>query len=964
MRGRGGKLFDPASFPFLQSQAVPTDPIQVPLVSDGCVLRVLDGLLTLDGERLSYRALDVEQIGSVYETVMGFTAQIASGPSVAIRAGKRDRTPVFVDLSSLAAIPAKDRLKWLKENTERGKFPSRTERAIAAARDQDHLATALLEVVDERGSPGGRVCPVGTPLLQPTDERRRTGSHYTPRDLTAPIVLNALAPALERIGPDATPEAVLSLKVCDPAMGSGAFLVEACRQLAARLVEAWRVHPDKQPSLPPDEDEELHAKRLVAQRCLYGVDRNPMATDLARLSMWLATLARDHEFTFLDHALKSGDSLVGLTARQIGGLRWKDEQSDVAPFDGFLRDRVRQVTEGRWAIREAPDDVTRAIQEQRHREVEGWTEQVRLLGDATLANFFSTDGPRARETARVNLGVAASLGPDQSWPRIRDTAAGLASGNYPVRAFHWEVEFPEVFTGLTGGFDAIVGNPPFLGGKRISTEYGDNYAQWLQTVHHEANGNSDLVAHFFRRAYSLLRRGGCFGMIATNTIGQGDTRTTGLGAVLQAGGCICRAIRRLPWPGEAAVVVSVVHVLKDAVAQAVLDGRPVARISAYLVQGQLDTSPARLVANTGRSFIGCFVFGLGFTFDDEAASKGKASSLEEMRRLVAKDSRNAQRIFPYLGGEEVNTDPRHTHRRCVIDFNDFPLRREHMDLAWRDMSPKARAECRTRGIVPSDYPDPVAADWPDLLEVVERLVKPERAVQKRDAVRQRWWQYADKRPALRRAISSLDAVVVISLVTPHCVFAQVPTGTVFAHRLAVFTGEPIATLGCLQSRVHEVWTRAFTSTFEDRLNYSPSDCVDTFPFPFSNAEMRSASAEYVDHRAALMVASGEGLTKTYNHFHDHNERSTGIVKLRDLHAALDRAVLHAYGWDDLLDRAAPEFLDAGNEADHRYQDRLFWNAEFRDEILGRLLDLNAERAEREAAAGSVPSTIVDELEEV
>jgi len=463
MRGRGGKLFDPASFPFLQGQTVPTDPIQVPSVSDGCVLRVLDGLLTLDGERLSYRALDVEQIGSVYETVMGFTAQIATGPSIAIRAGKRDRTPVFVDLGTLTSIPSKDRMKWLKENTERGKFPSRTERAIATARDEDQLATALLEVVDERGSPAGRVCSAGTPLLQPTDERRRTGSHYTPRGLTAPIVQHALAPALERLGPNATPEMVLSLKVCDPAMGSGAFLVEACRQLAARLVEAWRVHQDKRPVLPPDEDEELHAKRLVAQRCLYGVDRNPMATDLARLSLWLATLARDHEFTFLDHALKSGDSLVGLTGRQIGGVRWKDEQSDVAPFDGFLRDRVRQVTEGRRAIREAPDDVSRATQEQRHRAVEGWAAEVRWLGDATLAAFFGADRPRARETVRVSLGVSASLGPDQSWPRIREAAAVLAAGEHPIRPFHWEIEFPEVFTGVSAGFDAIVGNPPFAG---------------------------------------------------------------------------------------------------------------------------------------------------------------------------------------------------------------------------------------------------------------------------------------------------------------------------------------------------------------------------------------------------------------------------------------------------------------------------------------------------------------------
>ena len=98
---------------------------------------------------------------------------------------------------------------------------------------------------------------------------------------------------------------MLDLKVCDPAMGSGAFLVEACRALGERLVQAWTRWPETRPTIPPDEDEELHARRLVAQRCLYGVDKNPLATDLARLSLWLATLARDHEFTFLDHALKS-----------------------------------------------------------------------------------------------------------------------------------------------------------------------------------------------------------------------------------------------------------------------------------------------------------------------------------------------------------------------------------------------------------------------------------------------------------------------------------------------------------------------------------------------------------------------------------------------------------------------------------------------------------------------------------
>ena len=164
------------------------------------------------------------------------------------------------------------------------------------------------------------ISPPAAPLLQPTTSAVRR-SHYTPRSLTEPIVRQALAPAFERLGPDATPAQILDLKVCDPAMGSGAFLVEACRQLGQRLVQAW-LRPGPKPGIPADEDDELHARRLVAQRCLYGVDRNPMATDLARLSLWLATLAREHEFTFLDHALKTGDSLIGLSRAQIAALNW------------------------------------------------------------------------------------------------------------------------------------------------------------------------------------------------------------------------------------------------------------------------------------------------------------------------------------------------------------------------------------------------------------------------------------------------------------------------------------------------------------------------------------------------------------------------------------------------------------------------------------------------------------------
>lgn len=366
VQARGGKLFDPDEFPFLEGRAAKDDALRVLHVYDGCLLRILEGLMTIklrgvNRERLSYRTLDVEQIGSVYETVMGFTVEAATSRVLAIKAGKNNKTPVFVALDDLLAKKGKDRIKSLKENAGRALTAAQA-KPVEEAKSVEDLSVALDNIVDERGSPKKRIAPAGTPILQPTGERRRTGSHYTPRSLTAPIVKHALEPAFARLGPDATPEQVLELKVCDPAMGSGAFLVEACRALGERLVTAWARWPRKRPKIPADEDEELHARRLVAQRCLYGVDKNPRAVDLARLSLWLATLARDHEFTFLDHALKCGDSLVGLTTAQIAAANWDESKPGLPLFRQLVRDKVAKAVQSRAEIQSAPDDTMRAIQ--------------------------------------------------------------------------------------------------------------------------------------------------------------------------------------------------------------------------------------------------------------------------------------------------------------------------------------------------------------------------------------------------------------------------------------------------------------------------------------------------------------------------------------------------------------------------------------------------------------------------
>ncbi|WP_322963947.1 Eco57I restriction-modification methylase domain-containing protein [Sphingomonas fuzhouensis] len=951
MQARGGKLFSEAAFPFLLGRDTPDQPECVLPVGDGCILRVLDSLLMLKGERVAYRALSVEQIGSVYEAVMGFTVQRAPSIMLAIRAGKGNKVPVWVDLDALAATKSSERERALKLWTGRAAWPAAVSRSLRGAEDVAALAAALGPVTDPRASPRGQPVAAGTPILQPTDERRRTGSHYTPPSLTRPIVQHALAPAFARIGPDAGPAQVLDLKVCDPAAGSGAFLVEACRQLGERLVAAWTRWPAQRPTIPADEDDLLHAKRLVAQHCLRGVDRNPLAIDLAKLALWLETLASAHEFTFLDAVLRCGDSLVGLPNPNIIAVTWDKVSGQQGFVEAIVREGIDAAAQLRRLMRVEAEIAPYAVQEQRHDAATFALARAQLVADGILWSYFTgtTARERAARLAEVQQCVLAPT--PASWARLQACRDALRQPPIGITPFHWELEFEDVFNRANPGFDAIIGNPPFAGKNTIAAGHAPAYPDWLKTLHTGAHGNADLAAHFFRRAYGLLRRGGAFGLIATNTIRQGDTRETGLTKILAEGGAIIRAVSRHRWEGEAAVVVAQVFVMKGAAdVTPMLDDRPVRRISAYLMEGDLDGSPAALRENAGKAFIGSFLLGMGFTFDDVNYSKGKASSIDMMSELIAAHADNANRIRPYLGGEEVNNSPIISHSRYTIDFGDMPLRRIENGKNWASLSERERADQLRSGLVAHDYPDRVAADWPALLEIVERLVKPERDRDNRELRRRKWWQFAEKAPQLYQAISSLNKVMVRPQVSPHHAFAFVPSDQVLALTLVNFAMESNSAFAILQSRVHEVWTRFFASTLEDRLRYTPSDCFETFPLPPGYADspdLEAAGQAYHDHRAALMIARDQGMTPTYNRFHRAADTDDDIATLRALHHAMDRAVLAAYGWDDLAAEAAPVFLDSESEDDHRYQGRLFWPAPFRDAVLARLLKLNEERVRME-----------------
>ena len=371
------------------------------------------------------------------------------------------------------------------------------------------------------------------------------------------------------------------------------------------------------------------------------------------------------------------------------------------------------------------------------------------------------------------------------------------------------------------------------------------------------------------------------------------------------------------------MVVSVVHLLKgNCEGQQFLDGNAVDTITAFLFHDGDHNDPVRLTANGGKSFQGSIVLGMGFTFDD-TDKKGVATPIAKMEELIDKYPNNEAVIAPYIGGQEVNTSPRHAYHRFVINFGDCE-----------------EAVCRSQ--------------WPELMSIVEDKVKPQRLRNNDGGANEMWWQFLRPRPELTAAIEALERVLVINCgATPHHAFAFLPNGMVYANSLAVFPFESNAAFCTLQSRPHEIWARFFGSSMKDDLRYTPSDCFETFPFPGNwetHAALEAAGKEYYRFRADLMVRNNEGMTTIYNRFHDPDAYDSSVVRLRNLHANMDRVVLHAYGWTDvptdcefLLDFEIDEEEYKGKKKPWRYR----WPDAVRDDVLARLLALNGERAQLE-----------------
>ncbi|MEA1052703.1 DNA methyltransferase [Lamprobacter modestohalophilus] len=938
---RQGDLFDPHGYPFLEGWTGSNAPIisqkaraevKVPTVDDGTVFVLLRSLLIFQGQRLSYRTLDVEQIGSVYESLMGYHVCACESPAVAIKInGKRGAAKFWLEPKAVLERPAGQRVKWLQNECGFDKpVATKIKKALdgfaSNAEDQGAAFESLLPLAaGKKGLAHEQRASAGQYVLQPGSERRRSGTQYTPRSLTEPIVRKTLEPLIRCLGEAPTAEQLLQLKICDPAMGSGAFLVECCRQLADAVVAAWARAGEIETIAAscPGGDVVAHARRLVAQRCLYGVDKNPMAVQLAKLSLWLFTLARDLPFTFLDHSFRHGDSLVGLDLEQIKAFHWKPNKQ--LSFLGLEIKRVfDEVVVIRQQIHQLADNETpegQKLKAQKLFDAEDSTEKLRRVADICVGAFFAESTERGRLNQRqvredfvrvwLETGVDAKGAMDKWSSEIR-------SQHFP---FHWWLEFPEVFNSEKSSLithdqvnhsedmDGFVGNPPFGGTSTIAASSGSDYFKWLTTTFTGdtgVRGKCDLCAFFFRRACQLLGDHGALGMVATNTISQGDTRSIGLKHILAKGFRIHFALPNMAWPGDAAVVVSLVGLVKgkyDTNNLSVFEGKTVEAINSRLRPKPERPDPSKLNVNEGHAFVGSMVYGDGFEL-----------TLLERDRLIESNPNCHELIFPYLGGEEVNTCASQSFRRYVINFGEMSLE-------------EARA-------------------WPDLMGIVEERVKPYRENLKENSstissFKRYWWRHGNPRSESYRVNRRRKRCLVSARVSKHLMFSFQPTDRLFSEQLYVFSLDTYTAFAVLQSRVHEVWARLLSSTMgEAGLRYGLRNCFYTFPFPAKDIRESISVAEAIgervyEARALFMNESNMGLTDTYNLIKDPECSDKSILHLRLLHESMDRAIIDAYRWGDI---EVPVYCPQNPEEEGEVE-------KFKDEILDRLHVLNMKRAE-------------------
>lgn len=952
MPAYGGSLFDPGRFPALLARN-DDGSLKVP-INDRVMLHVLRAVQTERStgqlRRISFREIDVEQIGYIYEGLLGYTTKIAETTVLGLK-GKEGVEPEItlaklrslIDETSAEDFPAA-LIAFLKDDQPGAKplTAARLKSARAAAVDEAEARRLLLPVchhdpnliaellplfgllrTDLRGLP--LVVPPGGLLVVETPSRKNAGAHYTPRSLAEEVVKYTLEPLVYSPGPLQTGNEaewkpvssaeLLDLNVADIAAGSGAFLVAAARYLGEKLVAAWaREGSIDLESLDDGATVRIRtsAEREVIAHCLYGADINPMAVEMCKLSLWLVSMDPTKPFSFVDDKVLCGNSLLGLTSADqlrylhIDPTSVKDRQ---LVFSRDIDGPLRKASQLRESISQSSVDDDDPQRSARHKaallgEARESTAMLRDIADGVIATGLLRGGRpgKALEVAYENLAIAVlNAYPEGDYPSDKSMLATIQeAGLTPTvetdferwQPLHWLIEVPDVLE--RGGFDAIIGNPPFLGGKKLSSAVGSNMRDWLVNVLASCKaGNADLAAYFFLRAGSLLNSHGSAGLVATNTIAQGDTRVVGLDQMVSAGFVIFRAIQSRPWPSVSANLEFAAVWGTNSVVSSELP-----RISTLLdPQSRVEGLPKRLSESQGAAFKGVNINGLGFLMPPD-----------EAKRMIGEDPVNATVLRPYYVGADLNATPDIRTNRWAVDFGSMPyelVQRFALPLAWvRERVPAQRANLKNK----------------------RRL-------------QEQWWRYEASANSLRKAASELDEVLAIAVVSKTAMPVRIDAAHLFSQDVVVFVCCEYSDQAVLSSSLHQLWAITYGSGMRNDPRYTPSDVFETFPRPQSTDRTEAVGRVLELERREIMQRRGLGLTSLYNLVNDPvllDSSDVDIARLRAIHVEVDYAVADAYGWSDLqMNHAVDQFRQL-----HRFTP----DKDARIEILDRLLEENHLRA--------------------
>lgn len=471
-----------------------------------------------------------------------------------------------------------------------------------------------------------------------------------------------------------------------------------------------------------------------------------------------------------------------------------------------------------------------------------------LREQQTLAVYFPLSNLRgieidqfAVQLARVTLWMGQKLAVDELG--LDETVLPLTDLSGIERGDALRMDWPRA--------DAIIGNPPYHGDRRLRGELGDDYVEWLKSEFKV--GVKDYCVYWFRKAQDRLDPDGRAGLVGTNSISQNRGRSASLEYIVESGGVITSAVSTEPWSGEAAVHVSIVNWLKQPAVRpttAVLDGVQVPEINASLRAGTEETA-SRLRQNIGVAYQGMLP-GADFIVDDATAdellTKAPPPSYSDV-------------IRPYLTGEDLTHRPDQSPSRYVSYFASWPLER--------------------------------AASYPEALSIVRTQAKGARESSRSYSRNPQWWQFLWPRPVFWERIAGFGRYMAGTVTGRRLFFVWCDLSVVSSNLTNVFALQDDFHIGVMSSALHERWARAQSSTFGDALRYTPSSAFETFPFPQPSDKepVAVAARRVIARRSEICLERQIGLTQLYNEVDD------GAYKdLRELHVALDEAVAAAYGW--------------------------------------------------------------------